>query len=448
VTSAPQTHYAKSGDVHVAYQVLGEGPLDLLFVMGLPLPMDTFHESPVPVRFLDRLTSFARVIVFDRPGLGLSDAVSPANPPTAEQLTQDAFAVLDHAGVGKVNVLGSSVSGAQIAVLMAATQPERTGAAVIVNGSARIAWAEDYTIGLETHDVPPLDARGVNWNWLATDDGIAQVMPSAAKDRAFGEWWRRSIQRGLSPGAARTFMLNRNASDVRDMLPKVTVPTLVMHRRGNRYYPVEHGRYLAGHIPSARYVELEGDDHLIFAGDQEEVLDGIEEFLTGEPGRREHDRVMATILFTDVVGSTETLAARGDRQWRDLLERHDAVVQREIDRFGGRYVESTGDGVLATFDGPGRAIRCAQAICEVVRRYGIEVRAGLHAGEIEKRGQSVAGIAVHIGQRVSALASAGEVLVSRTIVDLVTGSGIGFEDRGEHELKGVPGTWQLFAVTH
>lgn len=448
------TRYARNGDVHIAYQVEGDGPIDLLAFSFGTLPMDAVADEPSLDRFHQRLASFTRLIRFDLRGVGLSDPHAPGSAPTLEQWMSDARSVLDAVGTQSAAVFAPHESS-QVAVLLAASFPERVRNLVIVNGTARVAWADDYPFGIPAEvleqflDVnvnagAPQDTSGDDDD--AGYDFLAQAAPSVADDHAFRRWWVRAGNRGASPATARAHFRMSLFADVRPALPLVVAPTLVVQRRDTRIYRSSHGRYLADHIAGARYIEIDGPDHLYWVGNGDVVLDEIEEFLTGTRGHADHTRALATVLLTDIVSSTERLAEVGERRWRDQLDSHDAAVRRQVERFGGRLVKSTGDGVLATFDGPARGVRCALAIREATAQVGLEVRAGLHTGEVELRGEDIAGMAVHIAARVAALAAAGEVLVSRTVVDLTAGSGIAYSDRGDHALKGVPDPWRLFAV--
>jgi pimeloyl-ACP methyl ester carboxylesterase len=439
----PETRYAKSGDVSIAYQVVGDAPPDVVFVMGWVSHLDLFWEEPSFARFLTRLASFSRLILFDKRGTGLSDRVSTDRLPTLEERMDDVRAVMDAVGSERAALVGVS-EGAPMCTLFAATYPERTTALVMIGGYARRVHGDDHPWA------PTIEEREAYLEELERMWGgpvaIETRMPSIANDERVRRWWATYLRMSASPGAVAALTRMNWHVDVRDVLPSVRVPTLVLHRSADALMPVENGRYLAAHIPGAGYVELPGDDHLPFAGDQDAILDEIEEFLTGVRRGPDADRVLATVLFTDIVGSTEHAARLGDRAWRALLDRHQGLVRTELERWRGREVDTAGDGFLATFDGPGRAVRCACAIRDGVRALGHEIRAGVHTGEVELHGEGVAGIAVHIGARVAALAGAGEVLVSSTVRDLVVGSGIAFEDRGVHELKGAPGEWRLFAV--
>jgi pimeloyl-ACP methyl ester carboxylesterase len=440
---SPETRYAKSGDVNIAYQVVGDGPLDLVFIPGWVSHLEYFWEEPSFARFLRRLASFSRLILFDKRGTGLSDRVALDDLPTLEQRMDDVRAVMDAVGSQRAALMGTS-EGGPLCLLFAATYPERTAALVMVGAYARRLWAEDYPIGAsaDEYDAFLEDVR-VNWG---APVGLDRRAPSVAHDERFRTWWATYLRMSASPGAAYALTRMNGQVDVRHALPAIGTPTLVIHRTGDRSLPVEGARYMAERIRGAKLVELPGDDHLPYVGDQDEILDEIEEFLTGVRRGPEPDRVLATVLFTDIVGSTEKATELGDRRWRQLLDSHHDVVRRELDRWRGREVNTAGDGFLATFDGPARAIRCARGIRDAVQPLGLEIRAGLHTGEIELSDDDVAGIAVHTGARVAASAGPGEVLVSGTVKDLVAGSGIEFEERGEHELKGVPGMWRLYAV--
>jgi pimeloyl-ACP methyl ester carboxylesterase len=437
------TRYARSGEVNIAYQVVGEGPLDLVFVSGWVSNLDLMWEEPSFARFLRRLASFSRLILFDKRGTGLSDRVPDDDLPTLEARMDDVRAVLDAVGAERAALLGHS-EGGPMCLLFAATYPERTVALVLIGTYARRLVGDGYPFGAAPQAYEAfLQEIADGWGGPVGLEGRA---PSLVDDERFRTWWSDYLRMSASPGAALALTRMNGDIDVRPALETIAVPTLVVHRTGDRSLPVEGARYLADRIRGARLAELPGDDHLPFVGDQDAILDEIEEFLTGVRRGVETDRVLATVLFTDIVGSTDRAVQLGDRAWRDLLDSHHLAVRRELDRWRGTEVDTVGDGFLATFDGPARAIRCACAIRDSVRRLGLEVRAGLHTGECEVQGGTVAGIAVHIGARVSALAGAGEVLVSSTVKDLVAGSGIEFDERGEQELKGVPGRWRLYSV--
>jgi pimeloyl-ACP methyl ester carboxylesterase/class 3 adenylate cyclase len=435
------TRYAKSGDVHIAYQVLGDGPRDLVAVPGAWSHLDLIWEEPSWARYSKRLASFARVLFFDKRGTGLSDRVS--DTPTLEQRMDDVRAVMDAVGSGHAAIVGVS-EGGPMSALFAATYPDRTDALVLYGTLARMTAAPDYPWRSPTVESESMyEHLAEHWGEAAT---LQLFAPSQARDEAFRQWWRRLERMGVSPGDLVKWARSLSDLDIRHVLPAIRVPTLVLHRGGDALVSVENGRYLAEHIPGAKFVELPGDDHLPFVGDQDALIDEIEEFLTGVRHRTEPDRVLATVLFVDIVDSTRRAAELGDRRWADLLSHYYTIVRRELAASRGREVNVAGDGMLATFDGPARAIRCALAMRQGVRALGLEVRAGLHAGECELIGDSIGGIAIHIGSRVASTAQAGDVLVSSTVKDLVAGSGIGFTDRGAHSLKGVPGEWRLFSA--
>ena len=438
--SPHKTQYAKSGDLHIAYQVTGTGPLDLVFVPGFVSHLEYQWEHPESARFFERLSSFSRLIRFDKRGTGLSDRVGGI--PTLEQRMDDVRAVMDAVGSERAALFGVS-EGGPMSLLFAATYPERTSALVLYGSYARRAWAPDHPFGRTDEEMGRIiETMEREWGGPV---GVEIWVPSMAGDERFRQWWANYLRLAGSPGTAVSVMRMNMEIDVRHVLPAVRVPTLVIHRTGDRLTRVEQGRYLAERIPAARLAELPGDDHVPFFN-SDQIIDEVEEFLTGTRHATEADRVLATVLFTDIVGSTERAAALGDRKWRDLLDGYYALARRELARFRGREIDTAGDGFFAAFDGPARAIRCAAALTAGVRSLGIEIRAGLHTGECEVIGQKVGGIVVHIGARVAGLAKPGEVLVSSTVKDLVAGSGISFEDRGTQTLKGVPGEWRLFAV--
>jgi len=439
----PKTRYTKSGSVHLAYQVLGEGPLDLVFVSGWVSHIELYWEWPECAHFLSRLASFGRLILFDKRGTGLSDRVPSAELPTLEQRMDDVRAVMDAAGSERAALLGLS-EGGPMQMLFAATHPGRTAALVLMSTYARLLQAADYPEGVPS-DVLEMALRRVDEGW---GEGVLMraLLPGLVGSDAAREYWARFQRSAASPAAAMDLLRMAAEIDVRAILSAITVPSLVLHRTGDRFARVEQGRYLGRQIRGARYVELPGEDHLPWLGDAEAVLGEIQEFLIGTRDAPEPDRVLATVLFMDIVGSTERAAALGDRRWHELLESFYARVRREIERFRGREIDTAGDGFLTTFDGPARAVRCACAVSDAVRPLGVQIRAGLHTGECEAIGEKLGGIAVHIGARVTALAAPDEVLVSSTVRDLVAGSGLRFQDRGVHALRGVPGEWRLFAV--
>ncbi len=440
----PEAQYAKSGDVNIAYQVVGDGPIDLVLVHGWVQSFDPSWEIEAIRRFYLRLASFSRLILFDKRGTGLSDRVPPDDLPTLETRMDDMRAVLDAVGSERAAVLGHSEGGTMCA-LHAATYPDRTRALVVVGGAARTRWAPDYPIGSTDEELEELETSVLEgWGAESIRPILQQLAPSIVDDEELVHAYARAAVRSASPAAAAALTRMTAMNDIRHVLPAIRVPTLVLHRSDEIL--AEAGRYMGERIPGAKVVELPGADHLPWLGDQDGVLEEIEEFLTGARPHPALDRVLATVLFTDIVGSTELAADLGDRSWRDLLERHNTLVRRELDRFRGRELSTAGDGFLATFDGPARAIACAVSIREDARSLGLQIRFGLHTGELEVVGSDVRGIAVHTGARVAGKAGSGEVLVSSTVKDLVAGSGLEFADRGTHELKGVPGEWRLYAV--
>ena len=437
----PTTQYAKSGDVHIAYQVFGAGPNDLVFLSSWISQIEHIRAWPAGARFYDRLARFARVIALDKRGAGLSDRVE--GTPTIDERMDDVRAVMDAVGSERAALLGTSEGGA-LGAVFAATYPDRADALVLAGSAARFAAAPDYRMGW-TEEFQQVVVEYIEHGW-GTGLGSSQMAPDSEGDEDFRRWYAQLERLAGSPGTMRAMLQWNMDIDIRPILPLIRVPTLVLHRTGDAICSVESGRDLAARIPDATFVELPGSEHYAFIGDVDGLVDEVEEFLTGARTPPLTDRVLATVLFTDIVDSTTQAASMGDRRWRSLLDRHNALVADQLRTYRGRQVKTMGDGVLATFDGPARGIRCALALREAVRTLGMEIRAGLHTGEVEVIGDDIGGIGVHIGQRVSSLARPGEVLVSRTVVDLVAGSQIEFSDRGEHELKGVPGGWRLFAV--
>jgi class 3 adenylate cyclase len=437
---APETRYANSGGANIAYQVVGDGPVDLVYVPGWVSHVELAWELPDLVPGFERLASFARLILFDKRGTGMSDPVPTNELPTLEQRMDDVRAVMDAVDSERAAIFGAS-EGGNMSMLFAATYPERTIALSTFGSTAKRIWSPDYPWAPTWEarqeaiaEVERLWTRGLDW------ESIAPSLDSSALAEL-----SRYYRRCASPGAAVALMTMNSHVDVRDVLPSINVPTVVMHRSDDRDANVEEGRFIASKIPGARFVEFAGADHSWWTEGRDAILDEVEELVTGVRPAPQPNRVLATVLFTDIVGSTERLGELGDRRWADLLSRHHAAVRRELDRFRGQEVDTAGDGFLATFDGPARALRCALAIRNAVGDLGLEIRTGVHTGECERVGDKVAGIAVHTGARISALAGAGEVLASATVRDLVSGSGIEFEDRGEHALKGV-GERRVYAV--
>jgi class 3 adenylate cyclase/pimeloyl-ACP methyl ester carboxylesterase len=432
----PETSYALSGDVNIAYQTMGAGPVNIIMVPGLVSHVEFMHEIPGYTAFLRSLSTFARVISFDKRGQGLSDRISGA--PSLEQRMDDVRAVMDAVGSQRAVILGFS-EGCPMSALFAATYPERVSQLILFGGFAVAAML--------SNDMEERIAQRVKlWG---TGEMIKIVWPSQATSQdakiQFGKFQRLSA----SPGAIKAISLLNAQIDVRPILPTVQVPTLVLHRRGDAQVPVELGRNLAAQIPNAKFIEYLGADHFFFCGEVEELLGDIEEFVTGhrESSSSDLERVLATVLFTDIMDSTRSAAVMGDQVWRRLLDSHDQIAKQMVDKHRGNLIKTTGDGILATFDGPGRAVRCALAFGAAAKQIGLPLRAGLHTGEIEMRGRDIGGIAVHAAARVMAQSQSNEVLVSRVVTDLVAGAGLKFSERGSHELKGLPGRWELFAAS-
>jgi pimeloyl-ACP methyl ester carboxylesterase len=434
-----ETQYAKSGEVNIAYQVTGEGSLDLVLVPGFVSQLENDWDEPRSARFLERLASFSRLIRFDKRGTGLSDR--PGGLPDLETRMDDVRAVMDAAGSERAALFGYS-EGGPMSILFAATYPERTTALVLYGSYAKRCDPDDDYPWAPTREERLAYASEIEQAWGVESD-LGTMAPNA--DAALRRWWSVRARASASPGAARDLILMNSLIDVREVLPAVHVPTLLLHRRGDLDSRPEESRYMAARIAGARFVELDGSDHLPWI-DPDQILDEIAEFLTGVRVGPAPDRVLSTVLFTDVVDSTGRAASLGDRRWREVLGRYHGLVRTEVVRFGGLEVDTAGDGTLARFDGPARAARAALAIVRSVRGVGLEVRAGIHTGEIELTGESVAGIAVHIGARIAASAGPSEVLASSTVKDLVVGSGLEFEERGAAELRGVPGAWTLYVV--
>lgn len=441
----PETRYAKSAGGYVAWQAFGEGPRDILFVPSWATNIDAMWDEPSCAYYFRRLSQIGRVICFDKRGTGVSDPVPLTELPTLEQWMDDAVLALDAAGSRQAVVIGDA-EGGPMAVMLAATFPDRVSALVLVNTFARWRRAADYPIGMPDATVEKLLSL-YEQHWGQDPGMLALTAPSIAANAHMREWFMRIQRLAMPPGAAARMYRWVLNLDVRSILPAISVPTLVLHRRENRHYRLESGKYLEKHIRGARLVELPGADCFPFHTPQcGPVLDEIQEFLTGVRAGSPAERELATVLFTDIVGSTDRAAEIGDARWLEVRSAHDAIVRRNLAAFRGREIERTGDGFLATFDGPARAVQCATRIRNEIRSLGLEIRAGVHTGEIERRSQEIGGIAVHLASRVLALATPGEVLVSGTVTDLVVGAGIGFEERGVETLKGIPGTWRLFRV--
>ena len=431
----PKTRYARDGDLSIAYQLFGDGPAELVHTWGPASHSAHFWEQPAAARFFDRLGSFARVLTFDRRGTGASDPTP--GPPTLEQQMRDMLTVVDAAGFERPYIFGET-NATRMCAMYAATYPDRLAGLILFASSA---------VGSEmlTPALSELLNDMVENAW--GEGGTVYVFaPSAADDPHVVDWFATSERMSASPGIVRQLIEMEPKVDVRSVLPAIRVPTLVLHRRDDGLVDIALGRKVAEAIPNARFVELEGEDAMAIFGDADAVLDEVEEFMTGERHHHEADRVLTTVMFTDIVGSTQQAAELGDRRWRDLLDEHYRRIRREVGRFRGQEIRTLGDGFLATFDGPARAIRCGCAIAEDVDGLGISTRVGVHTGEVELLDGDLAGLAVHIGARVAGEAKPGEVLVSGTVKDLVVGSGIAFAERGERALRGVPGEWRLFAV--
>jgi pimeloyl-ACP methyl ester carboxylesterase len=440
----PVVNYARSGDVSIAYQVTGDGPRDLVYVPGWVSNIEVMWEDPGLGRFLRRLGSFSRLITFDKRGTGLSDAVSVQELPTLEVRMDDLRAVMDAAGAERATLFGHS-EGGNMCVLFAATYPERTDGLILTGSYAKRIRSPEYPWAPTWEErLAAVEETERSWG---DPSMIASLAPSRADDPAFRAWVQRYLRLSASPRAASELLRMNSQIDVTEVLPSIRVPTLLLYRHDDQDVKIEEGRYIASKIPGAKLVELPGADHFFWAGDPEPLIEEIEEFVTGHRTAAVPERVLATVLFTDIVGSTRKAVALGDQAWRDILERHNAAIRAELDKWRGREVKTAGDGFLATFDGPARAIRCAQAISDVVRPLGLGVRCGLHTGELEVVNSDVTGLAVHIGARIAALAASGEVLVSRTVRDLVSGAGFQFTARGAHALKGIPEQWEVYAVS-
>ena len=440
----PDTKYARSGDVSIAYQVVGDGPTDLVYMAGWVTNIEAMWEDPGYARFLRRLASFARLIIYDKRGVGLSDPVPPEELSHFPLRLEDAEAVMDAAGSATATMFGHS-EGAATALQFAATRPERVDRVIVTGGFAKRLRSDDYPWA-PTWEERVAEAETFSESWADPQQVADFLAPSRADDEAFVAWLTHYLRMSASPSTAAAIWLGNSHIDVTADLPNVPVPTLVLHRVDDADVNIEEGRYIASKVPDAKLIELPGADHLFWAGDPEPMLQEMEEFVTGKRGSAEPDRVVATALFTDIVESTELAASLGDQAWRDLLHRHDETVRQDLIRWRGREVKTTGDGFLATFTSPSQAIRFAKALPSSLEPLGIEVRCGIHTGEMEIVGDDVAGLAVHIAARISALAGPSEVLVSRTVKDLVAGTGIDMTSHGTHVLKGVPDEWEIFEV--
>jgi class 3 adenylate cyclase len=438
----PETKYAKSGDVHVAYQIFGSGAINLVLAPGWASHIEYAWEEPVYAHFLQRLGSFARIVFFDKRGTGLSDRVRDL--PTLEERMDDIRAVMDAAGFEHAVLFGVSESGS-MSMLFAATYPRRTDALILYGSFAKRLRSDDYPWG-QTREEREKWIESLEKGWGGPQD-ISTLAPSAVNDYRFSKWFATYGRLSVSPSAAVALARMNTDIDTRNILSSIHVPTLVMHRTGDRDVNVEEGRYIARNIPGAKFIELAGNDHVPWAGNVDEIADEAQEFLTGAKPPHSEDRVLATILMTDIVSSTEKLNELGDSRWKNFLLKHNEIVRKELARYRGHEVKTMGDGFLATFDGPARAIKCACSIRDEVKGLGIAIRAGLHTGECELIGEDdIGGVSVHVAQRVQTKARPEQVLVSGTVKDLVSGSGIQFNDLGMHSLKGIPGEWRLFEV--
>lgn len=437
----PHTQYAKCGRLSIAYQVMGSGPIDLVYAQGWVSHLEYAWENPDYARFLRRLAGFSRLIRFDQRGMGLSDR--DVGPSTLEERVEDIRAVMDAAGSERAALLGVSAGG-YMSMMFAATHPERTAGLILCSCFAKESWAPDYPWG-RTPEYRDAWIAALEKNWGGRF-ALDEAAPSMANDEAARLWYGAFCRHAASPGAARAISDLHFEVDVRSVLPSISVPALILHRRGNRWYSIPEAEYLADHIPGAKLVLLDGEDHIPWWGDQEPLMGEIQEFLTGARTSPPTERALLTVLVTDIVGSTEKAAAMGDLRWKDLLHVHDAIVRREVKSYGGQEINTTGDGFVLAFTGPTRAIQCATAISQELARLGLITRAGLHTGECERRDDDISGLAVHIAARISSNAAPSTILVSSTVKDLVVGSGIRFTEQGVYSLKGVPGEWPVFAV--
>jgi pimeloyl-ACP methyl ester carboxylesterase len=438
--------YVESDGLQIAYQVVGSGPVDVVYVPGSANHIESMWDIPEIAGFTQRLASYSRLILIDKRGTGLSDRLPNDNRSTVEERMRDVTAVLDATDSSSAILFGTA-DGTPVALLAGATYPDRIRGLALWASSARLLWDEDYPIGIPDDAVEPvLEAFRASWG-NDDDPGLDVVAPSVAADPRWRAGMARIERRSCTPAEAVRYWAVNLHVDVRSALPAITVPTLVMHCTGDQLYPVTHGRFVADHVQGAEFLEVPGTDHFFFAENGERVADELEEFVTGSRSGATPHRRLATVLFTDIVGSTQRSAELGDRRWHALLEAHDAVLAVQVERHRGRVVKTTGDGCLAVFDGPRQAILAAEAIRDAIDAIGLELRAGVHTGEVEFRDADLAGLAVHIGARVAAIAASGEVLVSSTVKDLVVGSGMRFVARGSHTLKGVPGEWHLYAAS-
>jgi class 3 adenylate cyclase len=440
----PETHYAKTVDgVHIAYSVVGAGPIDLVWAPGTVSHVEVYWEEPGLARFMGRLASFSRVMLFDKRGTGMSDYATEAA--TLEERMDDIRSVMDACESERAVLFGPS-EGAPLCAVFAATYPERTVGVILYGGYAKGLPAEDYPWA-PTREEQLAEMSRDEDSWGAwTDEYFLDFAPSMAGDARFFGWLRKLFRIGASPGASRALAMMNMEVDVTNVLPAIRVPALVLHRTGDRICKVEEGRYLAERIPGARYIELPGEDHIPWVGDSDSIIREIETFATQTWREVEPDRVLATVMFTDIVGSTAKAATLGDSGWKDLLGEHHARIRTQLSRFRGTELDTAGDGFFAVFDGPARAINCAKSIHRALAEIGLEARIGVHCGECERMDGKVGGLAVHVGARVASLAGPGHVLVSQTVKDLTAGSGLTFEDAGEHELKGIPDRWHLYRV--
>jgi class 3 adenylate cyclase len=438
MTEQPRTKFARNGDVHLAYQTVGTGSLDILLIDTWVHHVEAVWDFPDFARFLRRLSSFGRLIHFDRRGTGLSDPVPLDKLPDFQTQMEDVVAVLDAAGSQSTAIIGTA-DGTLVAMLLAASHPERCRSLVLFAPTAK----HEQAAGLAMERIEEALQEITD---AVEDSGVYILAPSRVEDERFDRQLLRFQRNSVRQGAMAHYFRQSMLADIRDVPPKITTPTLVLNRTGNRIVSMELSKEVASMIPEAKLVELPGEDHLVFSQDVDRITDEIEEFLTGVRTGSDPDRVLTTLLFTDIIDSTTRAAEMGDRRWRDLLDQHHDLVRAELDRFGGREITTTGDGFFARFDSPAQAVRCALSATDGITSLGVQIRAGVHTGEVEVRGADLGGLAVHIGARVAAAAHPGEVLVSSTVKDLLAGSGVPFEDRGEHELKGVPGAWHLFAA--